>query len=179
MDPQTLLAQIEKKNLPPVHQWNPTLCGDIDIRIARNGSWYHEGSPIRRQRMVDLFATILRRDADGEYYLVTPVEKLRIEVEDAPFVAIDFDSAGRDAGQVLVFKTNVGDQVVADARHPLRVSEHPDTHEPSPYILVREGLEALINRPTFYRLVELIRVHEGVQGVWSSGTFFALERRRP
>lgn len=178
MDPNELLATIVAKKLPPVHLWHPEHCGDIDIRIARNGSWFHEGSPIRRQRMVDLFATILRRDADGEFYLVTPVEKLRIQVDDAPFVAIDLDAAGSDSEQVLVFKTNVGDRVVADAQHPLRVSEHPDTREPSPYVMVRDGLEALINRPTYYRLAELIREHEGVQGVWSGGEFFALEGQR-
>lgn len=178
MDPQTLLAQIEDKRLPPVHQWHPELCGDIDIRIARDGRWFHEGTPIRRQRMVDLFATILRKDADGEFYLVTPVEKLRIQVDDAPFVAIDVDVAGDGREQVLLFTTNVGDQVVADAEHPLRIAEDPDTGEPSPYVMVRAGLEALINRATFYRLVEHVCDHQGVHGVWSSGCFFPLEGKR-
>ncbi len=175
MDPQTLLAQIEDRKLPPVHQWHPTLCGDIDIRIARDGRWFHEGTPIRRERMVKLFSTILRKDDDGEFYLVTPVEKMRIRVDDAPFVAVDLDAAGSGREQVLVFTTNVGDQVVADEQHPLRVVEDAQTGEPSPYVMVRAGLEALINRPTFYRLAECMQEQQGVHGVWSSGQFFPLQ----
>lgn len=178
MNPQELLARIEDRKLPPVHEWHPTLCGDIDIRIARDGTWFHEGSPVRRQRMVNLFATILRKDADGEFYLVTPVEKLRIQVEDAPFVAVDFDAAGHDTDQVVVFTTNAGDRVAADADHPIRVEEDPATKEPAPYVMVRDGLEALINRSTFYRLVELARERNGVYGIWSGGEFFALHAHR-
>lgn len=179
MDPQSLLATIENKKLPPVQQWNPELCGDIDIRIARDGTWYHEGTPIRRQRMVELFATILRRDNDGEYYLVTPVEKMRIQVEDAPFIAIDVDAAGTGQEQLLLVTTNVGDRIVVDDKHPLRVEENPATGEPSPYVLIRDALEARINRPSFYRLVELALMHQGQTGVWSQGVFFPLEDGHP
>ncbi|GAB4348157.1 MAG: DUF1285 domain-containing protein [Gammaproteobacteria bacterium] len=174
MDPQALLATITRKSLPPVHQWHPELCGEIDIRIARDGTWYHEGSPIRRQRMVELFSTVLRKDPDGCYYLVTPVEKLKIEVEDAPFIAIAMEAAGEGEEQVLVFTTNVGDQVVAGEQHPLRLAVDPVTGEPSPYVMVRDGLEARINRPTFYHLVDRAVEQEGRLRVWSNGTLFEL-----
>lgn len=174
MDPNELLAQITDKKLPPVHRWHPENCGDIDIRIARDGTWYHEGSAIRRQRMVELFATVLRKDTDGEYYLVTPVEKMRIQVEDVPFLAIDVESAGEGENQILVFTTNMGERVVVDSDHALRVEIDDDTQEPSPYVHIRDQLEARINRSTFYRLVELGEERQGRLGVWSSGVFFIL-----
>lgn len=174
VNPQELLAQITQKKLPPVDQWHPEHCGDIDIRIARDGTWYHEGSAIRRQRLVALFSTVLRRDPDGEFYLVTPVEKLRIQVDDAPFLATGLDAAGDGNEQVIAFTTNVGEQVVADKEHPIRVAIDSATQEPSPYFLVRDGLEARINRPTFYHLVELCHEERGRLLVWSRGACFDL-----
>ncbi|CAD5109019.1 DUF1285 domain-containing protein [Zestomonas carbonaria] len=175
-----LLAQIpksEKKGLPPVHLWNPDFCGDIDMRIARDGTWYYMGTPIGRKPMVRLFSTIIRRDGD-DYFLVTPVEKVGITVDDAPFVAVSLQVEGEGEGQVLRFVTNVEDEVVADAGHPLRVEVDAESGEPSPYVLVRGNLEALIHRNVFYQLVELAveREIEGEPwlGVWSAGTFFPI-----
>ncbi len=164
--------------LPPVHLWNPPNCGEIDIRIARDGRWFHEGSPIGREPLVRLFSTILRHDADG-YYLVTPVEKLAITVEDAPFLAIEMDRVG----QALRFTTNVGDMAEAGPNHRLRVDASPDTGEPAPYIHVRAGLEARLSRPVFYELVELGSTREtpsGPQfGVESLGVWFPLGEIEP
>jgi hypothetical protein len=130
------------------------LTADIDIRIARDGTWYHEGGAIRRKPLVKLFAGILRRSDDGSYILATPVERRRIEVEDAPFVAVEADVVCEGGVQKVVFRTNVDDRVTADKNHPIRVEIDPGTGEPSPYVLVREGLEALIARPVYYQLVE-------------------------
>lgn len=147
---------------PPVHLWNPPLSGDIDIRIARNGDWYHEGTRFERQALVKLFASILKREGD-EYFLVTPVEKWRIRVEDAPFVAIDCEVLGAGDEQQLVFITNVDDRVHCNADHPLRVVTDPASGEPSPYVLVRDGLQAKLARSVYYRLVD--RVARGVDGI--------------
>ncbi len=166
-----------KRGLPPVHLWNPPDCGELDIRIARDGTWFYLGTPIGRPELVRLFSTILRKD-DDRYVLVTPVEKVGITVDDAPFVAVDFMVETREDEQVLTFETNVGDSTVAGPEHPIRVDRDPDTGEPSPYVHVRAGLEALIDRKSFYRLVEIgaHARHEGKQwfGVWSSGTFFPI-----
>jgi len=166
-----------KRGLPPVHLWNPPFCGDLDMRIARDGTWFYLGTPIGRAPLVRLFSTILRRDGD-DYFLVTPVEKVGITVDDAPFVAVDFEASGEDAAQVLTFETNVGDTAIAGPDHPIRVERDDETGEPSPYILVRANLEALIDRKSFYRLVELGRHHEhdGASwfGLWSSGRFFPI-----
>ena len=162
--------------LPPVEEWNPTRCGDIDIRIMRDGTWHHLGAPITRPELVRLFSTVLRREDDG-FYLVTPVEKLRIVVEDAPFLAVLLDVEGKGRDQRLVFTTNVGDQVAADADHPIRVERDSQTGEPAPYLLVRARLEARIARPVFYRLAELATespAAPGMLGVWSAGQFFLL-----
>lgn len=149
------------------------------MRIARDGTWFHEGTPINRPELVRLFSTILRRDDDG-YVLVTPVEKWGITVDDAPFVAVDFDAEGAGEAQVLTFQTNVGDTAVAGPDHPIRVVQDPESGEPSPYVLVRDRLEALIDRKSFYRLVDLAveHPHEGAQwlGVWSGGEFFPIQR---
>jgi len=168
-------AAARGKGLPPVHLWNPPFCGDLDMRIARDGTWFYLGIPIGRPELVRLFSTILRRDGD-EYFLVTPVEKVGITVDDAPFVAIDFEIQGRGNSQILVFETNVGDKVVAGPEAEIRVERDPDTGEPSPYVLIRANLEALIDRKSFYRLVD-IGVHEKVDGeawfgLWSGGMFF-------
>ncbi len=153
-------------------------CGDFDMRIARDGTWFYRGSPIGRKALVKLFASVLRREADGSYWLVTPVERGRIEVEDAPFTAVELKVEGDGRARRLTFRTNVDEEVTADASHPIRVAEDPVTGEPSPYVLVRDGLEALILRPVFYELVELAeeRVVDGrtVLGVWSAGNFFPL-----
>ena len=164
------------RGLPPVEKWNPAHCGDIDIRIARDGIWYHEGSPIGRKELVRLFSTILRRDPDG-FVLVTPAEKMRIVVEDAPFMAVLLDVEGEGPGQRLVFTTNVGDQATAGPDNPIRVETDPKTEEPAPYVHIRKGLEARIARPVFYQLADLAVPGEGgLLGVWSCGVFYPLGR---
>ncbi|MFU8863453.1 MAG: DUF1285 domain-containing protein [Rhodobacterales bacterium] len=164
------------RGLPPVQDWNPPFCGDLDMRIARDGTWFYDGTPIGRPGLVRLFSTILRKDGD-DYFLVTPVEKVGITVEDAPFVAVDFELDGTGPEQKLTFHTNVGDSVTASAQTPLRFVRD-ESGEPSPYVMVRAGLEALIDRKSFYRLVELGTEHE-VEGtlwfgIWSDGTFFEM-----
>jgi hypothetical protein len=179
-DPTQLASQIEGKKLPPVEQWNPPLSGDMDMRIARDGTWYHEGSPIQRDSLVRLFSTILRRDDDEHYYLLTPVEKWRIQVEDAPFLAVLLDVSGSAAEQILSFRTNVGDQVEAGPGHAIDVEYLTADGEPSPYLHVRGRLRALIARSVFLELAEL--AVEGIDentgapcyGVWSHGMFFVL-----
>ncbi|MEX5578405.1 DUF1285 domain-containing protein [Pseudophaeobacter sp. A-200-2] len=159
------------KGLPPVHLWNPPFCGDLDMRIARDGTWFYLGTPIGRFELVRLFSSILKREGD-KYFLVTPVEKVGITVDDAPFVAVDFEASGAGEDQVLTFTTHVGDSAVAGPDHPIRVVQDPETGEPSPYVMIRAGLEALIDRKSFYRLVELGSHHDGWFGLWSSGEFF-------
>ena len=175
-----LLAQIPKaKGLPPVHLWNPDFCGDIDMRIARDGTWYYLGTPIGRKPMVRLFSTIIRRDGD-DYFLITPVEKVGIRVDDAPFVAVALEVQGQGEQQVLRFTSNVEDQVEAGPGNPLRVVINPVTQEPSPYVLMRSNLEALIHRNVFYQLVELAvpREIDGEEwlGVWSGGEYYPIGR---
>ncbi|MCC6913821.1 MAG: DUF1285 domain-containing protein [Rhodospirillaceae bacterium] len=153
----------------------PDLCGDFNMRIDRNGTWHYRGSPIGRAALVKLFATVLRRDEEGAFWLTTPVENGRIEVEDAPFIAVEVIAEGAGASQVIRFRTNVDDIVTLDASHPLRVEEDAASGEPRPYIHVRKGLEARIARPVFYHLVERGESSaDGAFGVWSSGRFFAL-----
>ena len=168
-------AASKGKGLPPVNLWNPPFCGDLDMRIARDGTWFYEGTPIGRPALVRLFSTILKREGD-KYFLVTPVEKVGITVEDAPFVAVDFRAEGEGTDQRLTFVTNVGDEARAGPDHPLRVIRDPETGEPSPYVMIRAGLEALIDRKSFYRLVELgtHAPHDGAKwfGLWSGGVFF-------
>jgi hypothetical protein len=153
-------------------------CGDFDMRIARDGTWYYRGSPIGRTALVKLFSTVLRREADGGYWLVTPVERGRIQVDDAPFTAVEFAVEGSDRLQVLRFRTNLDEWVEAGAERPLRVSLSPDTGEPSPYILVRDRLEALILRSVFYQLVDIAVEHrvdgKNYLGLWSKESFFPL-----
>lgn len=162
-----------KKGPPPVDKWNPPFCGDLDMRIARDGTWFYQGTPIGRAPLVRLFASVIRKDGD-DYFLVTPVEKVGITVDDAPFVATDIDRTGDS----LRFTTNVGDSVVAGADHPIRVHRDPETGEPSPYVLIRRNLEALIDRKSFYRLVDMgeTRPHDGTDwfGVVSQGHFFPI-----
>ncbi len=155
-------------------------CGDLEMRIARDGTWYYKGGPIGRKRLVKLFASVLRREADGTYWLVTPVERGRIEVEDAPFVAEEVAERGSGPERTLALRTNMDEWVEAGADHPLRIMHDPDTGAPNPYILVREGLEARLTRSAFYHLVEMAetaRDSEGRDrlGVWSKGSFFPLD----
>ena len=164
----------EERRLPPVEQWNPTHCGDSEMRIARDGIWYHQGGPIGRPAMVRLFSTILRREADGRFVLVTPVEKLDIQVEDAPFVAVELKAEGEGEAMSLAFRLNTGDVVVAGPERPLRFENGPDG--PHPYLLVRGGLEALIARPVYYELAELALAGGEPPGLWSGGAFFPMDR---
>jgi hypothetical protein len=166
-------AARESKGLPPVHLWNPAHCGEIDIVIRRDGLWMHEGTPIGREALVRLFSTVLRLDPDG-FHLVTPVEKMRIRVEDAPFLAVRVDQDG----EVLRFTTNVGDVVEAGPEHALRVDTDPETGEPAPYLHVRRGLEARLTRPVFYELAERAEARETAEGrvfgVRSNGAWFPI-----
>ena len=162
----------EEKRLPPVENWHPTHCGDSEMRIARDGTWFHQGSPIGRPAMVRLFSTILRREPDGGFVLVTPAEKLDIIVEDAPFVAVELRTEGEGERRSLAFRLNTGDLVVAGPGHRLRFERGPH-----PYVEVRKGLDALVARPVYYELAE-IALAEGAEppGVWSGGLFFPLEQ---
>ena len=167
--------QAPGRGLPPVHLWNPAHCGEIDIVIKRNGLWFHEGTPIGREALVRLFSTVLRKDPDG-IYLVTPVEKMKITVEDAPFVAVRVDRVSRDGREALRFLTNVGDEVEAGPDNAIRVETNGQTGEPHPYLHVRRGLEALIARPVFYELVEMAEERDTSEGprleVASNGVWF-------
>lgn len=160
--------QAPGRGLPPVHLWNPERSGEIDIVIRPDGRWVHEGSVIGREALVRLFSTILRKDPDG-YWLVTPVEKLRVTVEDAPFVAVRVDRVG----EALRFETNVGDVIEAGPENAVRVETAPDG-EPRPYVHIRRGLEALIARPVFYELAELAEDRGGQLGVTSNGVWFPI-----
>ena len=141
------------KGLPPVERWNPDFCGDLDMEIRADGTWFYLGTPIGRMPLVQLFSTVLRKDADGKTYLVTPVEKVGIRVADAPFVAVEMNVSGSGDGQVVTFRTNVGDVVEAGPEHPLRFIDEDDTGGLKPYVLVRGRLEALVARPVMYELV--------------------------
>jgi len=162
-----LVALHQQRSLPPVHLWQPERVGDIDIRIDTGGDWYHDGDPIRRQPLVDLFATILRKDGP-DYFLVTPAEKLKIQVEDVPFAAIDMEVRGVGRSQDLLFTTNVGDIVLADAVHTLEMRNE------KPYLMVRDGLEARLTRSVFYRLVEEGVEEDGTLVLYSQGARFPL-----
>lgn len=166
-------------------------CGDFSMRIARDGSWHYRGSPIGRKELVCLFASVLKREADGTYWLETPVERGRIEVEDAPFVAVEMwwrscadpFVPNPEPKQCLTFRTNLDEMVTADADHPIRVVIDPKTREPRPYITVRPGLEARINRAVFYELVALAEPEtvdgRRLLGVWSEGVFFPIDDAPP
>lgn len=159
--------------LPPVARWQPAHCGDSEMRIAADGTWFHQGSPIARPELVRLFSTILRREPDDSYVLVTPAEKLSIAVDDAPFVAVEMKAEGTGAGARIAFRLNTGDLVTAGPDHPIRVE---GIHSPRPYLHVRDRLEALIARPVFYELAErALTADAHPAGIWSDGAFFALE----
>ena len=164
----------DEERLPPVDRWHPTHCGDSEMRIARDGTWFHQGSPIGRAAMVRAFSRILRRESDGGFVLVTPVEKLDIAVEDAPFVAVEMKREGEGEATTLAFRLNTGEMVTASADHPLRFEERADG--PHPYVHVRGGLEALVARAVYYELAELaIASDRTPPGVWSAGTFFPIQ----
>lgn len=168
-----IIALAEAKKLPPVERWNPEHCGDSAMRIARDGTWFHEGSPIGRPAMVRLFSTVLRREPDGSHVLVTPVEKLSIEVEDAPFLAVEVKSEGEGSARRLAFRLNTDEVVVAGPDHGLTVEEDEDG--PRPYLQVRGGLRARLARPVYYELAEmaLTEGHDPL-GLYSDGAFLAL-----
>ena len=166
-----LAALLQQGKLPPVHLWNPSHCGDSEMRIARAGTWFHQGSPIGRKELVKLFSSILRREADGSFVLVTPVEKLDIIVEDAPFIAIEAATEGEGPDRQIIFRTNCDDLVAAGPEHRLRIDTAADG-TPRPYLHVRAGLEALINRPVFYQLADLALAEAATPpGLWSGGVF--------
>jgi uncharacterized protein len=180
VDADTLAAAARaatRKGPPPVHLWNPPFCGDIDMRIARDGTWFYLGTPIGRAPLVKLFSSILKREGDA-YFLVTPVEKVGIKVDDAPLLAIDFEVEGEGEDQILTFTTKTEDSAILGPGHPLRVERDQTTGEPAPYILIRSNLWALIDRKSFYRLVDLGCHHRHDRemwfGLWSSGNFFPI-----
>ena len=168
------LSKLDDDTFPPVDDWNPPLCENVSMRIDRSGKWYFMNSPIGRQRMVNLFSRVLRLDEEG-YFLVTPVEKIQIEVEDKPFVIVDFEIAFKNEKQIITFKTNTDEIFEVNENHPLRVESKSINDEPSPYVLVRRNLEALLSRNVFYKLVDISEEIEGVYGVFSSGKFYQLQ----
>ena len=181
IEPARILKHVKSymgKGLPPVDQWHPHAVGEVDIFIARNGQWFYNGSSMEREALVHLFSTVLRKDEDGCYYLVTPVEKMKVQVEDVPFVALTLRVEGQRREQQLYLMTGVGDEVLLGPEHPLRVQLDPATQEPAPYVLVRGRLEALVSRSVYYQLAELAEPMEKdgqtLLGVWSAGQFHVL-----
>lgn len=172
------LAQaVADKHLPPVDLWHPKNCGTSDMRIARDGSWYHQGSPIGRKALVQTFATILRREPDGSTVLVTPAEMLDIEVEDAHFIAVEVKSEGENEKRRLAFRLNTDEVVIASANHPIKIAQNGD--EPRPYLHVRgtigNGLTALITRSVYYELINLaLEERHALPSLWSAGTCFSM-----
>jgi len=174
---ENLLSSLGQfKGPAPVHQWNPPYCGEIDIRIARDGRWYHNGDLIRRPALMQLFASVLRRETDGSFSLVTPAERVGIQVDDCPFVAALVDIEGEGRQRQLRFTLNTAETVVADASHPLRIEAINGA--PHPVLVVRDGLEALISRNVFYQLVECaeLEIIEGKEHLvlYSAGAQFDL-----
>ncbi|HEY7669582.1 MAG TPA: DUF1285 domain-containing protein [Hyphomicrobium sp.] len=166
------------RSLPPVERWHPAHCGDIGLAIRSDGTWLYRGSPIRREALVRLFASVLRKDADGRTYLVTPAEKVDVAVEDAPFLAVEMEVLGTARAQQLILRTNVDDMVRCGPEHPLRFAHAAPGGGLKPYVLVRGRLEALFTRSLVYELaglmVEEVREGRTVAGVWSGGAFFPI-----
>lgn len=163
----------EAQKLPPVEKWEPEHIGDSEMRIASDGSWFHQGDPIRRPAMVRAFSTILRRESDGDFALVTPFQKLSIEVEDAPFIAVEMENEGSEEDRKLAFRLNTDHLVIADGNHPVRFP----SDRPQPYLTVRNGLEAMLARPVYYQLVEMALEDDlDPFGIWSHGAFFPIEK---
>jgi hypothetical protein len=175
---ESLLRAQQGKGPAPVEKWNPPYCGDIGMKIRADGVWFYQGSPIGRLPLVKLFAGVLRKDADGKHYLVTPAEKVDVDVEDAPFLAVEMEVRGSGREQTLVFRTNVDDIVTVGPEHPLRFAVEAASQGLKPYILVRGRLEALVTRALYYDLVEMAVTEngDGTQrlGLWSGGTFFSM-----
>ncbi len=172
-----LVKAAQGDRLPPVQKWDPPYCGDIGMRIRADGTWLYQNSPIGRKPLVKLFSRILRRDADGRTYIVTPVEKVDVTVDDAPFLAVEMQVENRGRDQQLIFRTNVDDIVRCGPEHPLRFAREPGSNGLKPYLLVRGRLEALVTRALYYDLVELAEPGPGAGnrlGIWSGGAFFAL-----
>jgi hypothetical protein len=164
---------IEARQLPPVDKWNPARCGHSGMRICRDGTWIHDGSPLTRPEMVRLFSTVLRREPDGRHVLVTPLEQLEIDVETTAFRATAMRGEGKGRGQRIAFALDSGDAVILGPDHPLRLAD--TAAGPSPRLLVRHGLEAELTRPVYYELAELaLASGDERPGVWSDGTFFPL-----
>ena len=179
---EALLAAAGNKPSPAVNSWNPPYCGDIGLRICRDGTWSYQNSPIGRMALVKLFASVLRRDDDGKHYVVTPVEKIDVAVDDAPFLAVEMQITAQGPDQRLTFRTNVDDVVVAGAAHPIRFEREPGSGGLKPYILVRGRLEALVNRALYYDLMDLLvrrNGDDGPLGLWSQGQFFELPSELP
>ena len=175
---ETLIREQAGRGRPPVDSWHPPYCGDIGLRIRADAVWEYRGSPINRAGLVKLFASVLRKDADGRHYLVTPAEKVDVAVDDAPFLAVEMEVRGRDRAQDLIFRTNVDDIVTVDAAHPLRFAVDAPSGGLKPYLGVRGRLEALLTRAVCYDLVELAvaGLEEGAAplGLWSGGQYFAM-----
>jgi len=181
---EDLLKSAAGDKIPPVETWDPPYCGDIGMEIRGDGTWFYQGTPIGRKPLVKLFSRVLRRDADGRHYLVTPAEKVDVSVVDAPFLAVEMEVQGSGPDQTLIFRTNVDDVVICDAQHPLRFCAQPETGGLKPYINVRGHLDALVTRALYYDLVELAQP-EGTTGsnatdadrlgVRSRGAWFPLE----
>jgi hypothetical protein len=177
---EALLKAQAGKGPAPVEQWDPPYCGDIGLRIRADGTWLYRDSPIARPALVKLFASVLRKDADGRHFLVTPAEKIDVAVEDAPFLAVELEVRGSGPAQRLIFRTNVDDIVAAGPGHPLRFAIEPDSGGLKPYLLVRGGLEALVTRALTYDLAELAVKEEGRGlGLWSGGQLYPMFEEKP
>lgn len=177
---QALISRAgQSKSLPPIHLWNPEFCGDLDMQIKRDGSWYYMGTPILREALVHLFSTVLKQEEDGKYYLVTPVEKIGLTVEDAPFVGVEMDIHQQDGEQVITIRTNCGDVVEAGPDNPIRFVQRQEDGGLKPYILVRDRLEALFARTLVHELAPHLQEREGqggrVVGIESRGAFFVVD----
>ena len=173
---EAILKGQEGQGPAPVEKWNPPYCGDIGMAIRRDGVWLYQGSPIGRKPLVRLFSRVLRCDEDGRHYLVTPVEKVDVAVDDAPFLAVEMEVIGTGREQVLTFRTNVDDVVRCGPERPLRFAIEAVSDGLKPYLLVRGRLEALLSRPIYYDLVELAVTEGDLFGVWSGGRFFVMEK---
>jgi hypothetical protein len=171
---EALLKAQAGDRMPPVERWDPPYCGDIGMAILRDGTWLYQGSPIGRKPLVKLFSRVLRRDADGRYFLVTPAEKVDVAVADAPFLAVEMEVQGAGPDQTLIFRTNVDDVVACGPEHPMRFVAEDGSGGLKPYVHVRGRLEALVTRALYYDLVELAVEEAGVLGIWSGGHFFVM-----
>ncbi len=167
------LSKLDDDTFPPVEEWNPPICDNVEMRIDRTGKWYFMNSPIGRDRMVKLFSRVLRKD-DEEYFLVTPVEKIKIHVEDKPFLIVDFEITHTKDHQIISFRTNTDEVFSVNEDHPIRIETNLFTNEPSPYVLVRKNLEGLLSRNVYYGLIDLCEEMEGSHGIYSAGNFYKL-----